>query len=61
MKDAVADLVRDGDTVAIEGSTHLICSPPATRSSARRARPHLARMTPDVVYDQMIGAGVRRG
>ena len=35
MRDAVADLVRDGDTVAIEGFTHLICSRPGTRSSGR--------------------------
>ncbi len=34
MRDAIAELVRDGDSVAIEGFTHLICSPPATRSSA---------------------------
>ena len=34
MRDAVADLVRDGDTVAIEGFTHLICFAAATRSSA---------------------------
>ena len=34
MRDAIATLVRDGDTVAIEGFTHLISSRPATRSSA---------------------------
>jgi glutaconate CoA-transferase, subunit A len=49
MRDAVADLVRDGDTVAIEGFTHLI----SFRGRARdhppaQARPHLARMTPDL-------------
>ena len=37
MRDAVAELVRDGDTVAIEGFTHLISSPPVTRSSASAA------------------------
>ena len=37
LSSAVADLVHDGDTVALEGFTHLIPSPPGTRSSARAA------------------------
>jgi acyl CoA:acetate/3-ketoacid CoA transferase alpha subunit len=37
MRDAIADLVRDGDTVAIEGFTHLIGSPRVTRSSGSGA------------------------
>ena len=59
MHDAVAELVRDGDTVAIEGFTHLICFA-AGHEIIRQGRRDLtlARMTPDVVYDQMIGAGV---
>jgi glutaconate CoA-transferase subunit A len=59
MADAVAELVRDGDTVAIEGFTHLICFA-AGHEIIRQGRRDLtlARMTPDVVYDQMIGAGV---
>jgi glutaconate CoA-transferase, subunit A len=59
MRDAVAELVRDGDTVAIEGFTHLICFA-AGHEIIRQGRRDLtlARMTPDVVYDQMIGAGV---
>ncbi|HZD18260.1 MAG TPA: CoA-transferase [Actinomycetota bacterium] len=61
MRDAVAELVRDGDTVAIEGFTHLICFA-AGHEIIRQGRRDLtlARMTPDVVYDQMIGAGVAR-
>ena len=61
MRDAVADLVRDGDTVAIEGFTHLICFA-AGHEIIRQGRRDLtlARMTPDVVYDQMVGAGVAR-
>jgi glutaconate CoA-transferase subunit A len=61
MQDAVRDLVRDGDTVAIEGFTHLICFA-AGHEIIRQGRRDLtlARMTPDVVYDQMIGAGVAR-
>jgi glutaconate CoA-transferase subunit A len=59
MRDAVAELVRDGDTVAIEGFTHLICFAAGHEIIRQRRRDlTLARMTPDVIYDQMIGAGV---
>src|SRR5919198_6725043 len=61
MRDAVAELVRDGDTVAIEGFTHLICSAAGQGIIRQRRRDlTLCRLTPDVVYDQMIGAGVAR-
>ena len=61
MRDAVADLVRDGDTVAIEGFTHLISFAAGHEIIRQRKRDLvLARMTPDVIYDQMIGAGVAR-
>jgi len=61
MRDAVAELVRDGDTVAIEGFTHLI-SFAAGHEIIRQGKRDLtlARMTPDVIYDQMIAAGVAR-
>ncbi|MDN5748435.1 MAG: CoA transferase subunit A [Pseudonocardia sp.] len=55
---AVSDLVHDGDTVALEGFTHLI--PFAAGHEIirqRRRRLTLVRMTPDLIYDQMIGAG----
>src|SRR5215213_4454313 len=58
---AVADLVRDGDTVALEGFTHLI--PVAAGQELIRQRKRdltLVRMTPDIVYDQLIGAGCAR-
>jgi glutaconate CoA-transferase subunit A len=58
LRDAVGELVRDGDTVALEGFTHLI--PFAAGHEIirqRRRRLTLVRMTPDVIYDQMIGAG----
>ena len=59
MHDAVAELVRDGDTVAIEGFTHLICFAAGHEIIRQRRRDlTLARMTPDVIYDQMVGAGV---
>jgi glutaconate CoA-transferase subunit A len=61
MHDAVAALVRDGDTVAIEGFTHLISFAAGHEIIRQRKRDlTLARMTPDLVYDQMIGAGVAR-
>jgi glutaconate CoA-transferase, subunit A len=61
MRDAVGDLVRDGDTVAIEGFTHLINFAAGHEIIRQRRRDlTLARMTPDVIYDQMIGAGVAR-
>jgi glutaconate CoA-transferase, subunit A len=59
MRDAVADLVHDGDTVAIEGFTHLISFAAGHEIIRQRRRDlTLARMTPDVIYDQMVGAGV---
>ena len=59
MRDAIAELVRDGDTVAIEGFTHLI-SFSAGHEIIRQGRRDLtlARLTPDLIYDQMIAAGV---
>jgi glutaconate CoA-transferase subunit A len=61
MRDAVAELVHDGDTVAIEGFTHLISFAAGHEIIRQRRRDLvLARMTPDVIYDQMIAAGVAR-
>ncbi len=61
MRDAVAALVRDGDTVAIEGFTHLISFAAGHEIIRQRKRDlTLARMTPDLIYDQMIAAGVAR-
>ena len=56
--EAIGDLVRDGDTVAMEGFTHLIPHA-AGHEIIRQGRRnlHLVRMTPDLVYDQLIGAG----
>ena len=61
MRDAVRALVRDGDTVAIEGFTHLI-SFAAGHEIIRQGRRDLTlvRLTPDLVYDQMVAAGVAR-
>jgi glutaconate CoA-transferase subunit A len=58
LAEGVAELVRDGDVVALEGFTHLIPTA-AGHEIIRQGRRDLTlvRMTPDVVYDQMIGAG----
>jgi glutaconate CoA-transferase subunit A len=61
LTEAVAGLVRDGDTVAMEGFTHLI--PHAAGHEIirqRRTGLTLVRMTPDLVYDQLIGMGAAR-
>ncbi len=58
LRDAVALHVEDGMTVALEGFTHLI--PFAAGHEIIRQRRHdltLVRMTPDLIYDQMIGMG----
>ena len=61
MRDAIAELVRDGDTVAIEGFTHLISFAAGHEIIRQRRRDLiLARMTPDLIYDQMIAAGCAR-
>jgi glutaconate CoA-transferase, subunit A len=61
LSDAVRELVRDGDTVALEGFTHLI--PHAAGHELIRQGKRgltLVRMTPDVIYDQLIGTGCAR-
>lgn len=58
LREAVATLVHDGDTAALEGFTHLI--PFAAGHEVIRQRRRgltLVRMTPDLIYDQMIGMG----
>jgi glutaconate CoA-transferase subunit A len=59
LRDAVASHIHDGDTVALEGFTHLIPFA-AGHEIIRQGRRDLTlvRMTPDVIYDQLIGAGV---
>jgi len=61
MRDAIARFVHDGDTVVIEGFTHLICFA-AGHEIIRQGRRDLTlcRLTPDLIYDQMIAAGCAR-
>lgn len=58
LEEAIARNVRDGDTVAMEGFTHLIPYA-AGHEVIRQQRKHLTliRMTPDLIYDQLIGMG----
>ncbi|HXI20888.1 MAG TPA: CoA-transferase [Gemmatimonadales bacterium] len=61
LHDAIAAHVHDGDTVVIEGFTHLICFAAAHEIIRQRRRDlTLCRLTPDVIYDQMIAAGTAR-
>jgi glutaconate CoA-transferase subunit A len=58
LADAVAATIRDGDTVAMEGFTHLIPNAAAHEIIRQgRRRLTLMRMTPDIIYDQLIGMG----
>ena len=61
LSQAVSAVVSDGATIALEGFTHLI--PVAAGQEIIRQRRRdltLVRMTPDIVYDQLIGAGCAR-
>ena len=61
LHDAVADNLKDGDTACFEGFTHLIPFA-AAHEAMRQGRKNLTliRMTPDLVYDQMIGLGMAK-
>ena len=61
MRDAIATYIHDGDAVAIEGFTACICFA-AGHEIIRQGRRDLTlcRMTPDLIYDQMIAAGCAR-
>lgn len=61
LHDAVKQFVGDGDTVALEGFTHLIPTA-AGHEIIRQGKKDLTlvRMTPDLIYDQLIGAGCAR-
>src|SRR4051794_8233075 len=58
LSEAVAEHLRDGDSVAMEGFTHLIPFAAAHEAIRQgRKRLTLIRMTPDLIYDQLIGMG----
>ena len=61
LREAVSSNLADGDTVAFEGFTHLIPHA-AAHEAIRQGRKDLTliRMTPDIIYDQMIGMGMAK-
>lgn len=61
LREAMKEMVRDGDVVALEGFTHLIPFA-AGHELIRQGRRNLTlvRLTPDVIYDQLIGMGCAR-
>lgn len=61
LAEAVESLIRDGDIAAFEGFTHLIPHA-AAHEAIRQGRRDLTlvRMTPDLVYDQMVGMGMAK-
>jgi glutaconate CoA-transferase, subunit A len=62
LRESVAELVNDGDSVALEGFTHLIPSAAAQEIIRQKKKDlTLIRMTPDLIYDQMIGMGCASG
>ncbi len=61
LPEAIAQLVPDGTRVALEGFTHLIPFAAGNEIIRQKRRNlHLIRMTPDLIYDQMIGMGCAR-
>ena len=61
MQQAISRFVHDGDVIVIEGFTHLICFAAAHEIIRQRRRElTLCRLTPDLIYDQLIGAGCAR-
>jgi glutaconate CoA-transferase subunit A len=61
LREAVAEFVSDGDTLALEGFTHLIPFAAGHEIVRQRRRDlTLVRMTPDLIYDQLIGMGCAR-
>ena len=58
MQEAIGRFVNDGDTIVIEGFTHLICFA-AGHEIIRQKKRNLTvcRLTPDLIYEQLIGAG----
>ena len=58
MKEAIDRFVHDGDSIIIEGFTHLICFAAGHEIIRQRRRElTVCRLTPDLIYDQLIGAG----
>jgi glutaconate CoA-transferase subunit A len=61
LHEVIAEFVRDGQSIALEGFTHLIPFAAGHEIIRQQRRGlHLVRMTPDLIYDQLIGCGCAR-
>lgn len=61
LEQAVRENLKDGDTAAFEGFTHLIPTAAAHEAIRQGFKDlTLIRMTPDIVYDQMVGMGMAK-
>jgi glutaconate CoA-transferase, subunit A len=61
LREVIAEFVRDGQSIALEGFTHLIPFAAGHEIIRQQRRGlHLIRMTPDLIYDQLIGCGCAR-
>lgn len=61
MREAIERNIRDGDTIVIEGFTHLICFAAGHEIIRQKKKDLVAcRLTPDLIYDQLIAAGCVR-
>ena len=61
LQEVITEYVRDGQSIALEGFTHLIPFAAGHEILRQKKRDlHLIRMTPDLIYDQLIGAGCAR-
>ena len=61
LQEVIAQYIQDGQSVALEGFTHLIPFAAGNEILRQKRRDlHLIRMTPDLIYDQLIGAGCAR-
>lgn len=61
LQEVIAQYLCDGQSVALEGFTHLIPFAAGHEILRQQKRDlHLIRMTPDIIYDQLIGAGCAR-
>src|SRR5438445_4355615 len=61
LQEIIDRYIHDGQSVALEGFTHLIPFAAGHEILRQKKRDlHLIRMTPDLIYDQLIGAGCAR-
>src|SRR5260370_32716059 len=61
LQEVIDQYIHDGQSIALEGFTHLIPFAAGHEILRQKKRDlHLIRMTPDLIYDQLIGAGCAR-